>query len=136
MLIPHNDFVIVGNRDNMLQKHNMSSEKKHELIFKALADGRRRKILDLLKPDAMSTGDICARFKSLDRCSVMQHLNVLEKADLIIVQRVGRIRLNYLNVVPIREIYHRWISQYAEPSVEFLARLKGDLENNADGFDG
>ncbi|MEO6394155.1 MAG: helix-turn-helix domain-containing protein [Pyrinomonadaceae bacterium] len=106
----------------------MSSEKKHELIFKALADGRRRKILDLLKPDAMSTGDICDHFKTLDRCTVMQHLNVLEKADLIIVRRIGRVRWNYLNAVPIREIYTRWISQYADPSVELLARLKGDLE--------
>ena len=108
----------------------MSSEEKHEAIFKALADGRRRKILDLLKHDAMSTGDICDRFRSLDRCTVMQHLNVLEKADLIIVRRVGRVRWNYLNAVPIREIYSRWISQYADPSVELLARLKDDLEGS------
>ena len=108
----------------------MSREEKHEAIFKALADGRRRKILDLLKHDAMSTGEICEQFKSLDRCTVMQHLNVLEKADLIIVRRVGRIRLNYLNAVPIREIYTRWISQYADPSVELLAKLKSELETD------
>lgn len=106
----------------------MSSQKNQEAVFKALADGRRRAILDLLKTEPMTTGEICARFSNLDRCTVMQHLGVLEKAELIIVQRVGRMRWNYLNAVPIREIYDRWISQYAEFPVELLTRLKEDLE--------
>lgn len=59
----------------------------------------------------------------------MQHLGVLERAGLIIVQKKGRFRWNYLNVVPIREIYDRWIDQYASPSVGLLTRLKHDLEN-------
>lgn len=58
----------------------------------------------------------------------MQHLRVLEKASLIIVKKKGKFRWNYLNVVPIREIYDRWINQYASPSVELLTRLKHDLE--------
>jgi DNA-binding transcriptional ArsR family regulator len=58
----------------------------------------------------------------------MQHLGVLEAADLVIVKRSGRNRWNYLNVVPVQGIYDRWISRYAQPSVELLARLKGDLE--------
>jgi DNA-binding transcriptional ArsR family regulator len=67
-----------------------------ERVFKALADGRRRKILDLLKENAMTTGEICSRFRGLDRCTVMQHLAVLERADLIIVKREGRLRWNYI----------------------------------------
>jgi DNA-binding transcriptional ArsR family regulator len=106
----------------------MSREKRHESIFKALADGRRRAILDLLKHEPLTTGDICRRFTKLDRCTVMQHLKVLENAELIIVRREGRVRWNYLNAVPIREIYTRWISQYADHSVDLLAKLKGDLE--------
>lgn len=106
----------------------MSSAKKHESIFKALADGKRREILDLLKDDARTTGELCAHFKKLDRCTVMQHLKVLEKAGLIIVKREGRLRWNYLNAVPIREIYNRWISQYADYPVELLSKLKRDME--------
>src|SRR5215510_439489 len=106
----------------------MSRGKNQELIFKALADSRRRRILDLLKEEELTTGDICAHFKKLDRCTVMQHLKVLEKARLIIVRREGRLRWNYLNAVPIREIYNRWISQYADHSVELLVKLKRDLE--------
>lgn len=109
----------------------MSSRKKHEAIFKALADGRRRAILDLLKHEPATTGDICARFKKLDRCTVMQHLKVLENAGLIIVRREGRVRWNYLNSVPIREIYTRWISQYADHSVDLLVKLKSDLEETS-----
>jgi DNA-binding transcriptional ArsR family regulator len=109
----------------------MSRGKKQEMVFKALADGKRRAMLDLLKHDAMTTGDICVRFKKLDRCTVMQHLKVLENAGLIVVRREGRLRWNYLNAVPIREIYNRWISQYADHSVDLLAKLKRDLEGES-----
>lgn len=107
----------------------MSRVDKDDLIYKALADHRRREILDLLKDDRKSTGQICSHFKKLDRCTVMQHLSVLEKAGLIIVKREGRFRWNYLNIAPIRGIYDRWINQYASASVRMLARLKHDLES-------
>src|SRR5215475_14322315 len=106
----------------------MSRARSHDLIFKALADKKRRKLLDLLKDGPRTTGDLCDRFKSLDRCTVMQHLGVLEKAGLIFVKKEGRYRWNYLDAVPIREIYDRWINQYASVSVEMLSKLKKDLE--------
>ncbi len=58
----------------------------------------------------------------------MQHLKVLETAGLIFVQKKGRFRWNFLDVTPIRDIYDRWISQYASPSVELLTKLKHDIE--------
>jgi DNA-binding transcriptional ArsR family regulator len=108
----------------------MSSTNKEGVVYKALADPKRRKILDLLKGERRTTGYLCNQFKKkLDRCTVMQHLRVLERAELVIVKREGRLRWNYLNVVPIRKIYNRWISQYASPSVELLTRLQSDLES-------
>jgi DNA-binding transcriptional ArsR family regulator len=106
----------------------MSRKGSQSAVFKALADDRRREILDLLKDGPKTTGELCGCFKRVDRCTVMQHLGVLERADLVIVKRNGRNRWNYLNVVPVQEIYDRWISQYARPSVELLTRLKRDLE--------
>jgi len=97
-------------------------------VFKALADARRRAILDLLKKRERTTGELCKHFRKLDRCTVMQHLAVLEKAKLVIVKRDGRLRWNYLNALPIKEIYDRWISSYATPAVNLLARMKRDLE--------
>ncbi len=97
-------------------------------IFRALADGRRRRILDLLKSGPLTTGELCAHFPRLDRCTVMQHMGVLERADLVIVKREGRLRWNYLNPLPIKEIYDRWISPYATGAVELLARMKREIE--------
>jgi DNA-binding transcriptional ArsR family regulator len=99
-----------------------------DLVFKALADSRRRRILDLLRSEGRTTGDLCAHFPELDRCTVMQHLGVLERAGLIIVQRVGRERWNYIDPLPIKEIYDRWISPYAKGAVELLARMKREME--------
>ena len=106
----------------------MSTGARQELVFKALADHRRREMLDLLKERPRTTGELCVRFKSLDRCTVMQHLRVLEKAELVIVKREGRLRWNYLNAVPIKQIYDRWIGQYASQAVELLARMKSEIE--------
>jgi DNA-binding transcriptional ArsR family regulator len=101
---------------------------REERVFKALADYRRRAMLDLLKDGPRLTGEICAHFAQLDRCTVMQHLGVLENADLIVVKRAGRRRWNYLNAVPIKEIYDRWISGYAAHALDVLSRIKHDLE--------
>lgn len=106
----------------------MSSADRHERVFKALADRRRRRLLDLLKEDRRTTGELCARFSDLDRCTVMQHLSILERAGLIIVKRDGRVRWNYLNALPIKEISDRWISPYAVNAVDLLARVTRALE--------
>ncbi|MGD9562988.1 MAG: ArsR/SmtB family transcription factor [Pyrinomonadaceae bacterium] len=107
----------------------MSSKISHDQVFKALADGSRRKMLDLLKDEPKTTGELCDKLRPLDRCTVMQHLGVLEKAGLVIVQKKGKFRWNYLDVTPIRDIYDRWINKYASPNVELLTKLKNDLEN-------
>jgi DNA-binding transcriptional ArsR family regulator len=106
----------------------MSTENKSDAVFKALASSTRRAILDGLRDDPLTTGALCARFPALDRCTVMQHLKVLEEADLVIVRREGRERWNYLNALPIKHIHDRWIGPHAARAVELLDRLKTDLE--------
>ncbi|MCH8521585.1 helix-turn-helix domain-containing protein [Glycocaulis sp.] len=106
----------------------MSSDAKIERVFKALASSTRREILDCLKDAPQTTGDLCVQFPALDRCTVMQHLRVLERADLVIVQRKGRERWNHLNPLPIKHIHDRWIGPYAAEAVNVLDRLKADLE--------
>jgi DNA-binding transcriptional ArsR family regulator len=99
-------------------------------IFKALADSRRREMLDLLKQRGRTTGELVEHFKQLDRCTVMQHLSVLEKADLVIVKRDGRLRWNYINPLPIKELHDRWIGRYADSAIDLLARMKREIEEN------
>ncbi|MBP2558334.1 DNA-binding transcriptional ArsR family regulator [Neorhizobium galegae] len=107
----------------------MSSGEKNDLIFKALAAPVRREILDELKDRPQTTGDLCVRFPNLDRCTVMQHLKVLEGADLVLVKREGRERWNHLNPLPIKAIHDRWIGAYAARAVDMLDRMKRDLED-------
>lgn len=112
----------------MLYIYNMSSVAYNDRVFKALAAPIRRKILDALRDRPQTTGALCDRFASLDRCTVMQHLKVLERADLVIAQRQGRVRWNHLNPVPIKRIHDRWIGAYAARAVDLLDRLQQDLE--------
>jgi DNA-binding transcriptional ArsR family regulator len=106
----------------------MLKEARHDLILKALGDYRRRKILDLIRDRPRTTGELCNYFENLDRCTVMQHLSVLERAELIIVKRKGSYRWNYINPLPIKEIYDRWICNYLAKTVDLLARLKQEIE--------
>jgi DNA-binding transcriptional ArsR family regulator len=112
----------------MLYSYNMSPEASQDGVFKALAAPVRRRILDDLKDNPLTTGALCSRFAELDRCSVMQHLRVLEAADLVIVERRGRERWNHLNPLPIHDIHERWIGPHAARAVERLAGLKRALE--------
>ena len=112
----------------MLLNYNMSTEDENDRVFKALSAVTRRAILDALKDSPLTTGDVCARFPALDRCTVMQHLKVLEDAELVIAQRKGRERWNHLNPLPIKRIHDRWIGPYAARAVDILDRLKTDLE--------
>jgi DNA-binding transcriptional ArsR family regulator len=106
----------------------MSSDAQSDLVFRALSASTRRDILDALKDRPQTTGELCGRFPALDRCTVMQHLKVLEGADLVIVKREGRERWNHLNPLPIKHIHDRWIGPHATRAVALLDRLKTDLE--------
>lgn len=104
------------------------SDISEDLVFKALAAPVRRAILDALKDTPRTTSELCARFPEIDRCTVMQHLKVLEGADLVIAHKVGRVRWNHLNALPIKAIHDRWIGPHAAAAVSVLSRLKDDLE--------
>lgn len=102
-----------------------------EPVWRALASPVRRRMLDLLRDGPMSTGAIADEFRDLSRFAVMQHLGVLEDADLVVPRRDGRTRLNFLNPVPIQRMYHRWVSRYQELWTESLVALKGTLESDS-----
>lgn len=89
-------------------------------------------MLDLLKAQPMTTGALCAALPELDRCTVMQHLAVLETAGLVLAERRGRERWNHLDALPIHGIHERWIGPYAAYAASLLARLKRQVEGGAD----
>lgn len=65
-------------------------------IWTALADSKRRQIINLLEEKPRTTSNL-SEFFDVSRFAVMKHLNVLEQANLIKVKREGRKRWNVLN---------------------------------------
>lgn len=100
-------------------------------VFKALADQTRRGILDLLKEGPRTTTEIVERFPHLTRFGVMKHLDVLREADLVLVRKEGRKRINSLNAVPIQRIQERWVSRYQRLWTDQMLRLKDEIEGES-----
>jgi len=102
-----------------------------EDVFRALADPSRRALLDALRErDAQALSELEAALPGMTRFGVMKHLRVLAEAGLITTRRDGRRKLHYLNAVPIRLIYDRWVSKYAEPWAAALTGMKRTLEES------
>lgn len=110
----------------------MSNDNVLDATFKALANPVRRTICDELRLRPLTTKQLCSGFEALDRTTVMMHLRVLESAGLVVPVRKGRERFNYLNAMPIQEIYDRWIGPHAANSAARLSRLKAELEGVAE----
>jgi DNA-binding transcriptional ArsR family regulator len=83
-------------------------------VWKALSDPTRRAILDFLRERARTTTEIVDAFPHLTRFGVMKHLEVLRQSHLVSTREAGRQRVNSLNVVPIRQIYERWVGPFQE----------------------
>jgi DNA-binding transcriptional ArsR family regulator len=63
----------------------------------------------------------------------MKHIDVLREAGLIETREEGRQRVNSLNVVPIRQIYERWVGRFEELWSSHLLRIKEIAESRAAG---
>lgn len=100
-----------------------TSDEQDDRVFKALASSTRRRMLDVLRAASCTTGELCARFPELNRTTVLQHLRVLEEAELVTGRKVGRERHLALAPLPIRRIHDRWIGEYARAAVDLLDRL-------------
>lgn len=84
-------------------------------VFSALAHVARRRILVVLlgRGGQMTAGQIVERFD----CSwptMTRHLQVLEKADLIQVEKIGRERHYFLNRQRLQRVVGGWIKWFEE----------------------
>jgi predicted transcriptional regulator len=103
-------------------------------IWQALGNSTRRQILDLLRDGPMITGDICNEFKT-SRYAIMKHLNILVEVNLVLFEKRGRKRLNYLNPVPLQRALSRWLKPFDEIAVTRLNELKDVVEGSEDEND-
>lgn len=100
-------------------------------IWKALANPVRRNLLDRLAEGPRTTGELAAGHASLSRYAVMQHLEVLVDAGLVLVRREGRRRLNYLNAVPVQLACERWLAGPAGQAARQASAFKRHVEGRS-----
>lgn len=99
-----------------------------DLVFKALADAGRRRLLDRLRVRGGRTLlDMCEGM-GMSRQAVAKHLAQLEEAGLVETRRAGREKLHWLNPVPIHQVYERWVGRFERSRVQALHDLKARLE--------
>lgn len=104
-----------------------------QLVFRALADPTRRALLDaLFAADGQTVGELASLFPDVTRFAVMKHLTILEEADLVATEKVGREKHHHLNPVPIAQLADRWVSKYAQPFTRAMLDLRSAAERPSD----
>ena len=98
-------------------------------LWRALASPWRRRLLDLLRRGPATTGRLAEQMPELSRFAVMQHLGVLADAGIVVAERRGRDRFNYLNPVPLREWYERWVQPLADADAAAQLALRRAAES-------
>jgi len=111
-----------------------SIEARTALMWRALADPTRRRVLDLLLDRPRITGEIAAQFH-ISRIAVMRHLAVLTDAGLIVSRKRGRERRYYLNASALQQIYRRWFDPLVAGWVSGILRLRGSVEARESGVE-
>jgi len=95
--------------------------------FNAVAEPRRRDILELIAADERSVGEI-AEALGLEQPSVSKHLQVLRNVELVTVRRDGRRVLYRTNAETLRTI-HDWCGMFAQHWRGQLRRIKAHAED-------
>jgi DNA-binding transcriptional ArsR family regulator len=102
-----------------------------DVVFRALADPSRRRLLDSLHAkNGQTLSELCGEL-DMTRQAVTKHLGILEEANLVVAQKRGREKLHYINPVPINDIADRWIGKFERHRVRALADLKKMLEDKS-----
>jgi DNA-binding transcriptional ArsR family regulator len=104
--------------------------------FNAVAEPRRRQILDILAGGERPVNDLVSEL-GLAQPQVSKHLHVLREVGLVNVRGQGRQRIYRLNGRPLKTI-HDWVKDYArswEERFEVLDELLEELKQ-ADQSDG
>jgi DNA-binding transcriptional ArsR family regulator len=97
--------------------------------FNAIAEPKRRKVLEVLGPNELSVSDLVTRL-GWPQPVVSKHLSVLKKVGLVTEKKVGRQRLYRINARQLKSIYD-WVmpfERYWSESFERLDEVLQDLQ--------
>jgi DNA-binding transcriptional ArsR family regulator len=99
-------------------------------VFDVLAEPHRRRILDLLRTEARTVGDLVAELH-LSQPGVSKHLRVLRDAGLVAVRVDAQRRVYRLQAEPLREI-DDWLAPYRAEWRDRLDTLERHLDEMPD----
>jgi len=81
-----------------------------EVVFRAIADPTRRKILGLLRGGRHTVGELALNFRT-SRPAISKHLRLLRSAGLVVTHQDGTARICELNAKPLRAV-NNWLRDY------------------------
>ncbi len=97
-------------------------------VFRALADGTRRAMVQRLARGPASVSDLASPF-GMALPTIVGHLGVLESAGLVTSSKTGRVRTYQLTVSALRPAM-TWMSEQKLPAERRLDRLGAFLETS------
>ena len=99
-------------------------------VFTAIAEPRRRAIIDLLIDGRdWAVNEVVAHL-TLPQPAVSKHLGVLRKVGVVTVIKRGQHRLYRLDAAPLRPV-HEWVKAYERYWTHQLDRIKQGAEQKA-----
>ena len=90
-------------------------------IYKALSDPTRRRILELLRDQDMTAGELASHF-SLAKPTLSRHFSVLKQADLIHADKEGTTITYHLNVSVLEDALLLLMSTFQLPIKSSLSQ--------------
>lgn len=98
-----------------------------QAVFAALADPRRREIIEMLVKEGAKTQTQLAEILPITRQGVSKHLGILGEAGLVTIHQRGRDKYYYLTPEPLQEA-SLWIAAMAAQWDKRLAALSDLIE--------
>lgn len=96
------------------------------LIFIALANPTRRKMLSLLKVNNYSVKELSRPFE-MSMPAITKHIKILERAGLVTKSSKAQEKISKLEVGPLREVAD-WLDEYRQLWNQSFDRLDGYLD--------
>jgi DNA-binding transcriptional ArsR family regulator len=99
-------------------------------VFNAIAEPRRRQLIDLLFDGKQHAVNDMVQALQLPQPAVSKHLGVLRKVGIVKVTKQGQLRLYRLDPIQLKPI-HDWVQQYERFWTHQISRVKERAERKS-----
>lgn len=93
-----------------------------QAVLDAIAEPRRRRILELVRDEELPAGEIASRFPDVSRPAISQHLGVLREAGLLTERRQGTSRLYAVRPEGLAEV-REFVAEFWDARLDVLKQI-------------